>query len=269
MDLNRQIESAEKKYKQILEGFFVSVYKEKYLLSHGLSHHRRVWCIAKELTLSLYQNNLLNDFCFPDSLIIACYLHDIGMAVEHGPDHGKHSAQLTGTFLRKNNLSDSNYPGLLEAVMMHDKKDYSTPASINLHSVLSMADDLDAFGITGIYRYIEIYSIRGIALGEIGEKIRLNAANRFRHFAELMSFDETLVGKHRERYEILINFCLDFEKDLSKEKADSGYLKVAEIIASMVQSDTVQEEMIIKHEHDPDPVVKSFFMSLRNELNNS
>ena len=43
------IESAEKQYKQILEGFFISVYDEKLLPSHGIDHHRRVWNYSKEL----------------------------------------------------------------------------------------------------------------------------------------------------------------------------------------------------------------------------
>ena len=29
-------------------------------------------------------------------------------------------------------------------------------------TILSVADDLDAFGFTGIYRYLEIYLTRGI-----------------------------------------------------------------------------------------------------------
>lgn len=268
MDLNRQIESAEKKYKQILEGFFVSTYKENYLPSHGISHHRRVWNNAKELTGALVSQNLLTDPRFPDSLIIACYLHDIGMAVEHGPDHGKHSAEITKAFLKNNNLRESDFPALHEAVLLHDKKDYSSPAAINLHSVLSMADDLDAFGYTGIYRYIEIYSLRGVTFRDTGKNIRQNAANRFRHFEILMNFDQLIVRKHRRRYEILDTFCLNFENNIREEKSGSGYLKVVEIIASMMRSGAVPEEMITQHENAQDPVVGSFFKALRSELDN-
>ena len=49
MNLTASIESAELKFKQILEDFFVSVYDEKNLLSHGIDHHRRVWNYAREL----------------------------------------------------------------------------------------------------------------------------------------------------------------------------------------------------------------------------
>jgi len=58
MDLNGSIESAEKKYKQILEDFFISVYTEKHLSSHGIDHHRRVWNYAKDLIrLTPLKNN--------------------------------------------------------------------------------------------------------------------------------------------------------------------------------------------------------------------
>ena len=49
MELSGIIESAEKQYKQILEEFFISVYDESLLPSHGIDHHRRVWKYSKEL----------------------------------------------------------------------------------------------------------------------------------------------------------------------------------------------------------------------------
>lgn len=269
MDLNRQIESAEISYKQILEGFFVSIYKDNYLPSHGLSHHRRVWNIAKELTEVLHNRDFLIDSGFVNSLIIACYLHDIGMAVEHGTEHGQHSARLMQAFLKNNNLPESDYPGLYEAVLLHDKKDYSSPSGINLHSVLSMADDLDAFGVIGVYRYLEIYSLRGVLIHELAEKIRRNAAGRLRHFMQQMSFDENLVIKHRKRYEILETFCLNLENDLVNGNHASGYLKIVRILTSMVQSGAIPEQMISKIENDGNPVVDRFFKTFRAELANA
>jgi hypothetical protein len=41
MNLNGIIESAELQFKQILEEFFIAVYDEKSLSSHGIDHHRR------------------------------------------------------------------------------------------------------------------------------------------------------------------------------------------------------------------------------------
>jgi HD superfamily phosphodiesterase len=85
MNLTVSIESAELEFKQILEDFFVSVYDEKSLLSHGIDHHRRVWVYAKELLFTRFLHTGLRPACSPSKLIIACYLHDIGMAIETGP----------------------------------------------------------------------------------------------------------------------------------------------------------------------------------------
>jgi HD superfamily phosphodiesterase len=49
MNLTGTIESAERKFKQILEEFFIGAYDDRYLSSHGIDHHRRVWNYAKEL----------------------------------------------------------------------------------------------------------------------------------------------------------------------------------------------------------------------------
>ena len=44
--------------------------------------------------------------------------------------------------------------------------------------MLSVADDLDAFGFTGIYRYSEIYLMRGINPNQLGHLIIENAAKQ-------------------------------------------------------------------------------------------
>jgi len=55
MNLSRPIESAELKYKQILEDFFISIYDDNSLTSHGIDHHRRVWNYSKGLLQSRLQ----------------------------------------------------------------------------------------------------------------------------------------------------------------------------------------------------------------------
>src|SRR5665647_1729436 len=94
MNITGTIESAEKQFKQILEDFFISVYNEKSLCSHGIDHHRRVWNYAKDLIRLIPLMNKNQIIRLPSETIIACYLHDIGMAVDHGPIHGKHSRDL-------------------------------------------------------------------------------------------------------------------------------------------------------------------------------
>ena len=85
------------------------------------------------------------------------------MSVDPGVKHGKHSRDLCQRFLMENNLPENDFTDVLEAIENHDNKDYSGNTIQNdLLTILSISDDLDAFGITGIYRYSEIYLTRGI-----------------------------------------------------------------------------------------------------------
>ena len=185
MNLTGPIESAELQFKQILEAFFIFVYDEKNLTSHGIDHHRRVWNYAKELTLILADRDLIRKTSFPAKLIIACYLHDIGMSVDPGPNHGLHSMNLCNQFLKKHHLAENDYRDVLSCINNHDKKVYSGETRLNyLLNILSIADDLDAFGFTGIFRYSEIYLTREINLSDIGYMIINNARKRFDNFAK-------------------------------------------------------------------------------------
>ena len=124
MNLTGQIESAELQFKQILEDFFISVYDEKSLPSHGIDHHRRVWSNAKELTENIPFRNSDPALRLPSKLIIACYLHDIGMSVDQGIRHGQFSKEICITFLKENKLTEEDYYDVLETIENHDLKDY-------------------------------------------------------------------------------------------------------------------------------------------------
>lgn len=264
MDLTRAITSAENKYKQILEGFFISNYNEKLLPSHGIDHHRRVWQTAKELTMILAEDISSESFHLP-SLLIASYLHDLGMAVDHGPKHGRHSLEFCKRFLKENNLEESDFPGLFRAVLDHDNKDYPAPSGINVHTLLSVADDLDAFGFTGIYRYTEIYTVRGIMPEDLGYRVRENAMKRYLHFEDLFSSHAPVISKHKCRFEILDSFFDKYNNHLKNRVKGSGYLRVINILTGMVINGKNPGELIMEYEEDIDPVVRYFFLGLKSE----
>jgi hypothetical protein len=207
MNLTASIESADHLFRQILEDFFISVYDEKNLPSHGIDHHRRVWRYARELLSVRFARNNSLPSCNPSKLIIACYLHDIGMSAEPGPRHGKHSRELCNQFLHENRLAADDYTDVLDAIEFHDRKDYSSePGKDDLLTVLSIADDLDAFGFTGIYRYSEILLSREVKPPDLGHLILGNAKRRFDNFLTIIGTGNNYVARHRERYEILRNF---------------------------------------------------------------
>jgi HD superfamily phosphodiesterase len=273
MNLTGTIESAEKQFKQILEDFFISVYNDKFLSSHGIDHHRRVWNYSKELLKLFPLMNPAQISRLPTELIIASYLHDIGMSVDQGIRHGKHSKNLCIQFLSKNSLPQNDYLDVLEAIENHDNKDYTRKTSMNeLLVILSVADDLDAFGFTGIFRYSEIYLTRGIEPEKIGYLIVENAKKRFDNFVKIFGADSEIVQKHIRRYHILDNFFGKYNEQLPSyhfgTKNPSGYCGVIEIFQFLLSNDQSLKTCLLKPEiYSKEPLILKFFADLEQEMN--
>jgi HD superfamily phosphodiesterase len=262
MDLTQTIKSAEQQYRQILEDYFISVYDEPALPSHGIAHHRRVWGMARELLFTLGKHKILTEPWLPRCLIIAAYLHDIGMTIDHGPRHGHHSVDLYRKFLEVHNLHETDFPGLAGAIEGHDNKDYQgTTSGLSLQTILSVADDLDAFGVIGIYRYLEIYGLRGVKPGLLGPVIRENAGKRFDNFRNLFSFNQSLVDKHEARYNILNEFFMNSEENSNSEV----HIRISEIISSSVNLRKPLSETIKENLNNKNIIISGFFGGLEEE----
>ena len=272
MDLSGIIESAEKQYKQILEDFFISVYNEKYLSSHGIGHHRRVWSYSKELLKLSPLQKTAHLPKLASGLIIACYLHDIGMSVDPGPKHGEQSKNLCIRFLTANTLPPGEYEDVLEAIENHDNKDYSyNPSNSELLGLLSVADDLDAFGFTGIFRYSEIYLTRGVDPEKIGTAIRENVEKRFSNFVRNFGSHSELCQKHSERYRIINDFFIKYNEQLPSYQFrtlnPSGYCGVIEFILFLLNNKLQLKDIFSEPEkYLNDPVIKWFFGEFASEL---
>jgi hypothetical protein len=272
MDLTGSIESAEKKYKQILEDFFISVYTEKYISSHGIDHHRRVWNYAKDLIRLIPLKIDGQTSHLPSEAIIACYLHDIGMAIDQGVKHGKHSRDLCKRFFTENNIPENRWIEVLEAIENHDNKDYISGASRNeLLTILSVADDLDAFGCTGIFRYSEIYLAREIQFEKIGYMIRENAQKRYDNFIKTFGSVDELVVKHWERYYLLDMFFNKYNVQLPSYEfgtnQPSGFCGVVEIISKMMKNNLPLKDYYTEPEkHTSDPLILWYLSELKSEL---
>lgn len=272
MNLTVAIASAELRFGRILEEFFISVYDEESLPSHGIDHHRRVWSYSKELLL-LSNNSFSTDiFQLTSNLIISSYLHDIGMSIDTGVRHGIHGVELCMQFLKVNNLSEIEFHDALNAIEYHDRKDYKGETVVNdLLKILSVADDLDAFGFTGIYRYSEIYLIRGICYSDIGKMISANAKKRFGNFVSSYEFDDTILKKHRIRFNILENFFDEYDKQVSVYEFGSGkptgYCGVVEFLREIVLNKMALEDVLREPEkYSRDLVIQWFFNGLNSEL---
>lgn len=266
------IKCAEHKFKQILEEFFFSYYDDNSLASHGIDHHRRVWYYSKELLQSKSQCIHFANTQLPEKLIIACYLHDIGMSVETGVLHGKYSRSLCERFLNNNHLQTEYYQDVLEAIEHHDRKNYALEKSASeILSILSVADDLDAFGYIGIFRYSEIYLIRGIRKEDIGHHVSTNAATRFNNFKMTFGSDTDMFQKHEKRYKILDEFFNEYNRIVSKYKfgsdQPSGYCGVIEMLHHFVKKKMPFTSLLKEVEkYEYDTVMLRYFSELKKEL---
>jgi HD domain len=272
MNLTWTIESAENQFKQILEEFFISVFNKNSLSSHGIDHHRRVWSYSKALLHLIPLKNTPQFLQLPSKLIIASYLHDIGMSVDPGARHGKHSRNLCIQFFDKNDLPVNDYNDVLEAIEYHDNKDYAYNTFTNdLLTILSVADDLDAFGFTGIYRYTEIYLTRGTNPEKIGYLIRDNAEKRINNFVKSFGYLNVFVKKHKDRFYILDNFFSKYNELLPSyhfgTDSPSGYCGVIEIFNLMIKNKIELEEINLHPEkYLSDPIIRWYFSELEKEL---
>jgi HD superfamily phosphodiesterase len=271
MLLKDKIISSEEKYKLILEEFFIKIFPETYLPSHGIEHHRRVWYNAKDLLNQLHNNGSGFDQTFTDRLIIACYLHDIGLSADKGSRHGIESRKICEKFLSENNLPEIEFEEVLHSIEYHDNKEYTIISwPEELSTILSVADDLDAFGFIGIYRYLEIYTERGKPLKEIGFLINENCANRYRNFINTYRFPGDFIERHSKRYEILTSFFDSYNEQASYYKFDSqiinGYCGIAEIVSGISGKNKSDSIFTSASVNIPDPVIQWFSAQLKSEL---
>jgi hypothetical protein len=204
--------------------------------------------------------------------LIACYLHDIGMEVDPGERHGIHSRRLCEQFLTLNNLKFSDFQDVLEAIDNHDNKEYSGSVTNNkLLLLLSVADDLDAFGYTGIYRYLEISISRGLDQVDVGNHIIENVQKRFDNFVKSFGYADELVQIQKIRFNILRNFFMNYNKSVSsysfRGSNPYGYCGISEIFFKMQAEKKVLKDWL----NEPgnfldDKIITDFFKGLKKEL---
>lgn len=187
--------------------FCTEIYKDHWLPSHDIGHHRRVWQNACLITTHFTFGIKQEQDEFFEQLIIACYFHDIGLLYEKGPRHGKESRRICEQFLHLHaNKIQFETSILLHAIEHHDDKEYHSTTGYSqsgLYEILTLADDLDAFGAIGCYRYIEIYLVRHIIPDEIPARILANAGNRYRNFKSKFSKNTFMLQFIRKKYDLL------------------------------------------------------------------
>lgn len=275
MDHPHFLNRAEKKYINQLEEFFTRVWGETNLHSHDIDHHRRVWLFAKELFTALYNEEKAAPFS-AEKLLIASYIHDAGMSLDSGVNHGVHSRSLCSKFLSDNNLPENEFAEVLDAIEMHDNKEVDYSLSSNqVLKLLAAADDLDAFGFTGIYRYSEIYLARGVPYSELGIRIKQNAGSRFRNFMTVFGHFSELVAKHHTRYLILDEFFSSYNEEISSRNNETWspagkYSSLFRLFAEMTGRKIPLKDITLLHTGiGPDPFTDWYITGIISEIGNT
>ncbi len=198
--------TAEEKYGQLLREKCSHIFSGTDMPSHDHLHHDRVWKNAACLIERLAGAGMVTDKNLAVKAIIASFFHDTGLTVNRGPDHGIESRHICSTFLETTDLAEDDRHEILDAVEKHDNKEYtgnSDPSS--LAAIISVADDIDAFGEAGIGRYEEIYSMRGIPAPEMPGLIVTNVLSRLRHLESTYKMFPDLIADMRVRAEKVTN----------------------------------------------------------------
>jgi hypothetical protein len=156
-------------------------------------------------------------------------------------DHGRLSREACEQWFRENghNLPD-RYEEILKAIELHDRKDeqvydsFQPGNSPKILAFLSVADDLEALGTIGIYRYAEIYLKRGIPMDELGNRILENAGNRFNKILEGCRLCHGILEEYQNQYDELKSFykqyILQVQLTSQAEKENTGPLGVINYI---------------------------------------
>jgi HD superfamily phosphodiesterase len=279
MDLEKHLEKAESLWLSSSIDYLKTQFSKTPLPSHDHHHHLRVWNNAKNLLRQLSKQNIIPDFNFVEALLLSSMFHDSGMIKVKGDEHGKAGVGILHEFLDKEKQQPASKVLIEKAIEKHDDKSFSltgrllVEGKIQLLPALHISDDLDAMGHIGIYRYSEIYLLRGIAFEDLGLKIIANLSGRYGNFITNCSRLPEMIMKHSVRHHTIESFFRFYNLQVRKieetgEDQKSGPVGVVKNIYRQVLMNTPTIEEISKNILDSteDVYIQNFFKSLMNEV---
>jgi HD superfamily phosphodiesterase len=212
LDFKKKVDRVSKTWMPDIIKFLEQLYAGKWLPSHDIEHHKRVWQNAVEICRYIQRVKPVFEQSFYEELILCCFFHDTGLLVDTSEFHGTESKKFTVRFLESSRQNvNFDTTALLDAIEKHDDKNYQSQ-NINaslLLEILSLADDIDALGAIGLYRYIEIYLVRGIVAEKIPELILTNVEKRFINLEGFLKKYNVLSDPYMRRYNDLIYLLTD------------------------------------------------------------
>jgi hypothetical protein len=277
--ISQWISASEEKWLEKLQLNTAEAFTGILLPSHDQDHHLRVWQLCKAL---LGEISLFNDSITPDlveGVMIAAWFHDLGMAQRLEESHGVLGRAMCEQFFIVKELPlPRRFDEICLAIEKHDGKDESVyeafvsgspPGVLN---ILSIADDLDALGVTGIYRYVEIYLHRRIPMGELGISILKNATARYRNIRNSLSNCPALLKSSAKDFTILVDFFNLYNQQLlalkKPEETFWGHIGIVNHIRRFSIDGEVRPEHYLESMDGPghSKTVLTYFEKLKNEL---
>lgn len=215
--------------------------------SHDHTHHWRVWQLAKQL-MGAVEAQGTDRFTYEEveQIFLAIFFHDTGLIETLDARHGLAGRMICAAYFAKHypNWSGDLEP-ILSAIEHHDDKSYKNRvygggATDRILPILCVCDDLDAFGLIGVFRYYEIYHLRGLRLPELPELVVTNLSSRFAHFEQLYGHLGDFAAVQRERFQRALNFY----QSLLPEAAGTALYQEHRAILTMID-----EEVLAKQGH--------------------
>lgn len=245
------------------------------LPSHDADHHLRVWVHCRELMLELEKAGVPIDEETIKQSLIACFFHDTGLLKDLGENHGAESKILCRLYLVDHpEFAVNNLETLLHAIEKHDDKSEKNIEANNIeevkttHRLITTADDLDAFGYIGVFRYLEIYIKRNVDTYQIPSKIISNLKGRFNNFWQSYSFLQQYAQLQKIRYSQTLGFFANLDAQLSaKNQLPNGYVEVYNILFGFVANRQSDLTPLISEilETSTSDFVLTFFKRLKYE----
>lgn len=274
--LTSEINNIEKTWLPPLSNHISTLFANTHLPSHDVDHHLRVWRYCIELILELDRMGVSVEKHTIEGALIASLFHDTGLILDKSERHGYQSRMYCEKFFSANNdYSVSNFTDILFAIEHHDDKRKKTFRNRNnqdqstILSIVSTADDLDAFGFIGIYRYIEIYLHRGYNPDTMAKAILPNLQDRYSNFVRRYYFLSSFLAKQKVRYTTTKEFFSNLiYQVIAQNNSSSEEMELVSIINKCNIQSKLDIDSTIAHalKNTSSKVCLDFFGNLKNEL---
>jgi hypothetical protein len=270
-DLAQQVSIIEEQWLPSIVLFWSQNFGDTWLPSHDFGHHTRVWNYAKQFLIELSMRKIELSRQFIENMLMACYFHDLGLSLTLDERHGKASRTLFEEFCHIQKLSIDSFSEAAIAIEKHDDKNYINAApplsNPSVISILSLCDDLDAFGFIGIVRYTEIYYLRGITGIELPIKVLNNLDKRYTNFDGQCKDFPSIIAHHQAKYLITKSFFEGLISSYEDQNPESWQKEVISLYITEVMEERREiQDLIAKCVPLADKKTAVFFHQLIDEV---